>query len=87
MDYYRQGLRRNPTEHVLIYSVAVCYSQLKKYENAVQWYCHGINLHPRWRDGLCGIAFAYFNMQNYEKALHYISIAINNSKGSLLTHS
>ena len=62
MDYYRQGLRRTPTQHILIYSVAVCYSQLKKYNSALQWYTHGINLHPRWIDGLCGIAFAYFNM-------------------------
>ena len=26
MDYYRQGLRKHPTEHVLIYCVAACYA-------------------------------------------------------------
>ncbi len=31
MDYYRQGLRKNPTNLVLIYSIAICYSKLKKY--------------------------------------------------------
>lgn len=87
MDYYRQGLRRSPTEHVLIYSVACCYSQLRKYKSAMQWYSLGISLHPRWVDGLCGISFAFFNMGQYEKALYYITLAKENSKGSLLTNS
>lgn len=87
MDYYRQGLRRCPTEHALIYSVAVCYSQLKKYQSAMRWYSLGISLHPRWVDGLCGLAFSHFNMGDFEKALYYIGLARDNSKGSLLTNS
>ena len=31
MDYYRQGLRKFPNDHVLIYSLAVCYCKLKKF--------------------------------------------------------
>ena len=35
MDYYRQGLRDFPNEHILIYSLAVCYMRLKKYKSAI----------------------------------------------------
>ena len=78
---------RSPTEHVLIYSVACCYSQLRKYQSAMQWYSFGISLRPRWVDGLCGISFAFFNMANYEKALYYIKLAKENNKGSNATNA
>lgn len=87
MDYYRQGLRKIPHDHTLIYSLAVCYMQLKKYHSAILWFGKGVDLHPRWLDGLCGIALAYFNLQNFERALKFIILAKDNSKGSLLTHS
>ena len=38
-------------------------------------------------DGLCGIAYSYFNLQNWEKALYYITMAKENSKGASLTNS
>lgn len=44
-------------------------------------------MHPRWLDGLCGIALAYFNMLDFERALKFITLAKDNSKGSLLTNS
>ena len=81
MDYYRQGLRKNPTNEVLLYSLAVCYLQLNKLESALYWFSKGLNLNPRWIDGLCGCSFAYFNMQDYEKALSYINMAKDNYKG------
>ena len=65
MDYYRQGLRKNPTSHILIYSLAVCYCRLKKYRSAIHWFSRGVELHPRWIDGLAGIAITYFNMLDF----------------------
>ena len=47
----------------------------------------GIDLHPRWVDGLCGIAITYFNMLKFDKALVYITYAKDNSKGTLLTNA
>ena len=35
MDYYRQGLRKNPTSEVLLYSLAHGYLGLRKYKNAI----------------------------------------------------
>ena len=87
MDYYRQGLRKLPDDHVLIYSLAVCYMKLKKYHCAIHWFGKGVELHPRWLDGLCGIAIAYFNLMDFERALKFIIMAKDNSKGTLLTHS
>ena len=87
MDYYRQGLRKNPTDHILIYSLGVCYSKLKKYKSAIHWFSRGIDLLPRWLDGLCGIAIAYFNIHDFERALKFISLAKVNGKGSQLTNS
>ena len=81
MDYYRQGLRKNPTSLVLIYSLASCYSKLKKCESSIHWFAKGIDLIPRWVDGLCGIAINYFNMLNFERALLFIHLAKENSKG------
>lgn len=82
MDYYRQGLRQFPNEHILIYSLAVCYMRLKKYKSAIQWFGKGIDLHPRWLDGLCGIAITYFNMLDFNRALKYITLAKDNTKGA-----
>ena len=82
MDYYRQGLRKNPTTEALLYSLALSYLQLHKYDSAIRWFSHGLKLIPRWIDGLCGVAVAFFNMQNYEKALQYIELAKNNFKSS-----
>ena len=81
MDYFKQGLRINPGKHKLIYSLAVCYSRLKMYQSAINWFSRGIDLHPRWVDGLCGIAITYFNMLDFERALKYISLAKDNNKG------
>ena len=81
MDYFKQGLRLNPSKHKLIYSLAVCYSRLKMYQSAINWFSRGIDLHPRWVDGLCGIAITYFNMLDFERALKYISLAKDNNKG------
>lgn len=84
LDYYRQGLRQFPTSHILIYSLATCYSQQKKYNSAIHWYGKGIDLDPRWVDGLCGIAINYFNMLNFDRALYFIQLAKDNSKGEKL---
>ena len=65
MDYYRQGLRKNLTNLTLIYNLANSYKKLNKYSNALTWFMHGISLHPRWVDGLCGLATTYFNMKDY----------------------
>ena len=81
MDYYRQGLRKHPTNDILIYSLAVCYLKLKKYRSAILWFGKGIDLNPRWVDGLCGIAITYFNMLDFERALRFISLAKDNMKG------
>ena len=62
MDYYRQGLRKNPSELKLLYSLAVCYSHFRRYQSAMCWFSHGLNLNPRWVDGLCGMSMLYFNM-------------------------
>ena len=42
---------------------------------------HGVSLHPRWVDGLCGLATTYFNMKDYKQALKFISAALENYKG------
>ena len=81
MDYYRQGLRKNVTNLTLIYNLANSYKKLKKYSNALTWFMHGVSLHPRWVDGLCGLATTYFNMRDYEQALRFISVAKDNCKG------
>lgn len=62
MDYYRQGLRKNPSDEQLLYSLALSYLQLKKFESSMRWFSYGLRLNPRWVDGLCGCAVAYFNM-------------------------
>ena len=81
MDYYRQGLRKNPTSLMLIYNLANSYKKLKKYSSTLVWFCHGINLQPRWIDGLCGLAVTYFNMGEYKMALKFISLAKENYRG------
>ena len=43
---------------------------------------HGISLHPRWVDGLCGLATTYFNMKDYQQALRFITVAKDNCKGT-----
>ena len=68
VDFYRQGLMKNPTDQNLIYSLAVSYCKLKMYKSSSQWFSYGVNLHPRWVDGLCGIALANLNIFNFEKA-------------------
>ena len=75
MDYYRQGLRKNPTNLLLIYNLANSYKKLRKYTSTLTWFMHGVQLNPRWVDGLCGLATTYFNMQQYELALHCIKAA------------
>ena len=60
---------------------------MKKFDSALEWYTHGLNLNPRWIDGLCGSAVCYFNMENHEKALEFISLARKNYKGSLQTNA
>ena len=87
MDYYKQGLRKHPCQHSLIYSLAVCYSKLKKYRSAIHWFSLGIDLHPRWLDGLAGIAIIYFNMLDFPMALKFITMAKENSKGTVLSTS
>ena len=82
MDYYRQGLRKIPSDHTLIYSLAVCYSRLKMYHLAIHWFSQGVELKPRWLDGLCGIAMCYFNMLDFERALKFIMLAKDNCKGA-----
>ena len=46
----------------------------------MRWFSYGIELNPRWVDGLCGVSMSYFNMRNFEKALTYIDLAKNNFK-------
>ena len=82
MDYYRQGLRKNPTSLHLIYNLANSYKKLKKYNSTLVWFCHGINLNPRWIDGLCGLALTYFNMGDFKMALKFITLAQGNYKGA-----
>lgn len=81
MDYYRQGLRKNPTNETLIYSLALCFMKLKKYRSAILWFGKGVDLNPRWVDGLCGIAITYFNMLDFDRALRYMTMAKDNMKG------
>ena len=84
MDYFKQGLRIHPNEHILIYALAVTYTHLKLYQSAIDWFSRGIEFNPRWIDGLYGIAIVSFNMQDFERALKYISLAKENSKGNLV---
>ena len=84
MDYYKQGLRIHPSEHILIYCLAVCYTRLKLYQSAINWFSRGVEFNPRWIDGLCGIAITYFNMLDFEKAPKYITLAKENCKGDLM---
>ena len=81
MDYYKQGLRKIPNCDTLIYSLACCYCRLKKYHSAIHWFGKGVELNPRWLDGLCGIALSYFNLQDFERALKFIVMAKDNAKG------
>ena len=84
MDYFKQGLRIHPNELTLIYALAVCYTHLKLYQSAINWFSRGIEFNPRWVDGLYGIAIVSFNMLDFEKAIKYISLAKENSKGNLV---
>ena len=85
MDYYRQGLRKNPTNEILIYSLAHSYLKLKKYKSAILWFGKGVDLNPRWVDGLVGIGITYFNMLDFGRALRYITLAKDNMKGERKT--
>ena len=60
---------------------------MKKLDSALEWFTHGLNLNPRWVDGLCGTAICYFNMQNHEKALEFTALTKNNYKGALKTNA
>ena len=62
LDYYRQGLRKNPNDQILLFSLALGYLQLQKFESAIRWFSFGLKLEPRWIDGLCGVAIAFFNI-------------------------
>ena len=84
MDYFKQGLRIYPSEHILIYALATCYTHLKLFQSAIEWFSRGIELNPRWVDGLYGIAIVSFNMQDFERALKYITLAKENSKGNYI---
>ena len=82
IDYFRQGLRKFPNDVLLIYSVARSYAEIYKFESALTWYTFGLNLQPRWVEGLVGIATIHFNRKNFEEALRYISLAKENIKGN-----
>ena len=82
MDYFKQGLRKNPTNLVLIYCLANAYKKLKKYNSTLIWFSHGVNLNGRWVDGLCGLATTHFTMGNFKQALRYISQAKDNFRGT-----
>ena len=71
----------------MIYNLANSYKKLKKYNSTLVWFCHGINLQPRWIDGLCGLATTYFNMKNFKMALKFITLAKENYKGSKANQS
>ena len=73
-------MRKNPTNDALLYSLALSYLHLSKYDSAIRWFSYGLRLNPRWIDGLCGVAAAYFNMKKFDKAMYYIELAKNNFK-------
>lgn len=66
MDYFKQGLRKNPTNLVLIYCLANAYKKLKKFNSTLIWFSHGVNLSGRWVDGLCGLATTHFTIGNFK---------------------
>ena len=63
-----------------MFSLALGYLELAKFESAICWFSFGLKLNPRWINGLCGVAIAFFNIQNYAKALEYICLAKDNFK-------
>jgi tetratricopeptide (TPR) repeat protein len=75
IDYYKQGLRKKPLARILIYNIACCYEKLKKFNNALIWFKHGIDLDSKWTDCYFGCALTYFKMSNYEKAYEFVKKA------------
>ena len=39
---------------------------------------HGVALKPKWLEGLMGLAYTYFSLQNWQLSLKYAQLAIEN---------
>lgn len=76
MDYYRQGLRINPTSEILLYNLACCFEKISKFKNTIRWLEHALSVKQRWTDAFYGLAMTYFKMGDYQQSSHYIENAI-----------
>ena len=78
IDYFSQGIRLNPSNTDLIYCLATCYRKLSMHGNTLNWFMHGVALKPKWLEGLMGLAYTYFSLQNWQLSLKYAQFAIEN---------
>ncbi|CDW86062.1 tpr domain containing protein [Stylonychia lemnae] len=76
IDYYKQGLRVNPTSEILLYNLACQFQKIGKFENSIRWLKHSLNIKPQWTDAYYGLAITKFKMQKYDLALKNIELAI-----------
>jgi len=77
-DFYRQGLRRNPTSLSLIYKLASAFTMLGLLRNALKWFEFGTALHPKWVDGLACQSMIHSMLFNSVKMLELINLAKDN---------
>eukprot|EP00347_Sterkiella_histriomuscorum_P021543 403333609 len=76
IDYYKQGLRLNPTSEILIYNLACQYHKIHKYMNCIRWLEHSLVIKPRWTDAYYGLSLTYFKLGQYEKAAEEVQRAV-----------
>ena len=56
-----------------------CYTQLEKYQEAINSYLYAINLEPTYRESYIAIGKIYFKLGNYDLAKYYVKQGIKNS--------
>lgn len=59
-----------------MYNIACCFEKISKFENAIRWFRHGLEVQPQNSDILYGLALTHFKTKRYQEATEYIEQAI-----------
>lgn len=85
IDYYKQGLRIQPTCESLLYNLACAFEKLGKRQNTLLWFKYALQLKPRWTDALYGVAVTQFKSGDFNSALEFIERAVETYRQGLVS--
>lgn len=75
LNCYNQALILNKDHKASIFNLACAYEKLSKYEEALGWFLHAIDVQKDWPDAHYGLALCCLKLKRNQEAVEHIENA------------